>query len=88
MNDLIKTVGLAKIRADAGFSRVGRRLNSNDCVDRALMLLTARALSTANALTRLCLDGHANESLPLLRALAEFSLTARWIVVADSSDAD
>ncbi len=83
MNDLIKIVGLAKIRADAGFSRVGRRLNAADPSDRALMVLTARALSVANALTRLCIDGHANESLPLLRALAEFSSTARWMVIAD-----
>ena len=83
MNDLIKIVGLAKIRADAGFSRVGRRLNAADSSERALMILTARAVSVANAISRLCLDGHANESLPLLRALAEFASTARWMVVAD-----
>lgn len=84
MNELIKTVGLAKTRVDAGFSRVGRRLNNADPVDRALMTLAARAVSTGNALMVLCRDGHANEALPLLRAVAEFALTMRWIVMADA----
>jgi hypothetical protein len=85
MNELIKTVGLAKSRVDAGFSRVGRRLNAADPADRALMTLAARAVSAGNALTILCRDGHANESLPLLRALAEFALTMRWAAVADTA---
>lgn len=84
MNELLKTVGLAKVRADAGFSRVGRRLNAADPADRALMTLAARAVSAGNALTQLCREGHANEALPLLRAAAEFALTMRWIVVADA----
>jgi hypothetical protein len=84
MNDLIKTVGLAKIRVDAGFSRVGRRLKTEDPADRAMMLLAARAVSTGNALTLLCRDGHSNEALPLLRALAEFSSSMRWIAAAET----
>ncbi len=84
MNELIKTVGLAKIRVDAGFSRVGRRLKTDDPADRALMLLAARAVSTGNALTLLCRDGHPNESLPLLRAIAEFSACMRWIAAAET----
>jgi hypothetical protein len=84
MNELIKTVGLAKTRVDAGFSRVGRRLNAADPADRALMTLAARAVSAGNALTVLCRDGHANESLPLLRAIAQFALTMRWIAAADT----
>ena len=84
MSELIKTVGLAKTRVDAGFSRVGRRLDAADPADRALMMLAARAVSTGNALTVLCRDGHANEALPLLRALAEFSSAMRWIAAAET----
>jgi hypothetical protein len=84
MNELIKTVGLAKMRVDAGFSRVGRRLKSDDPADRALMLLAARAVSTGNALTLLCRDGHSNEALPLLRAIAEFAALMRWIAAAET----
>ena len=84
MNELMKTVGLAKMRVDAGFSRVGRRLKAEDPADRALMLLAARAVSTGNALTLLCRDGHANEALPLLRAVAEFASAMRWIAAAET----
>jgi hypothetical protein len=84
MNEPIKTVGLAKSRVDAGFSRVGRRLKAGDPADRALMILAARAVSSGNALTLLCRDGHANEALPLLRGIAEFALTMRWIAAADT----
>jgi hypothetical protein len=84
MNELIKTVGLAKMRVDAGFSRVGRRLKADDPADRALMLLAARAVSSGNALTLLCRDGHANEALPLLRAVAEFSSVMRWVAAAET----
>ena len=86
MNELIKTVGLAKTRVDAGFSRVGRRLKAADPADRALMTLAARAVSSGNALVLLCRDGHANESLPLLRAAAEFALTMRWIAAAETEN--
>ncbi|MFI5349941.1 MAG: hypothetical protein ACHQ2Z_10380 [Elusimicrobiota bacterium] len=84
MNELIKILGLAKIRVDAGFSRVGRRLKADEPADRALMLLAARAVSTGNALTLLCRDGHANEALPLLRAVAEFASSMRWIAAAET----
>jgi hypothetical protein len=84
MNELLKTVGLAKVRVDAGFSRVGRRLKADDAADRALMTLAARAISAGNALMVLCREGHPNESLPLLRAVAEFALTMRWIAAADA----
>jgi hypothetical protein len=84
MNELLKTVGIAKTRVDAGFSRVGRRLNAADPADRALMTLAARAVSSGNALMILCREGQPNEALPLLRAVAEFALTMRWIVVADA----
>ncbi len=84
MSELIKTVGLAKARVDAGFSRVGRRLKSGDAADRALMTLAARAISAGNALTLLCRDGLGHEALPLLRAIAEFSLSMRWVAAADT----
>ena len=85
MNELIKTVGLAKVRVDAGFSRVGRRLKAEDPADRALTTLAARAVSAGNALVLLCRDGHANEALPLLRAVAEFALAMRWIAAAETA---
>lgn len=85
MSELLKVVGLAKVRADAGFSRVGRRLSASDPADRALMTLAARALSCGNALALLCREGHANEAAPLLRAVAEAALTMRWVSAADSA---
>lgn len=81
---MIKTVGLAKVRVDAGFSRVGRRLKADEPADRALMTLGARAVSMGNALMLLCREGHANEALPLLRAVAEAAATMRWIAAAES----
>lgn len=81
MKELLAAVGLAKVRVDAGFSRIGRRLAAGNAADRALMTLAARAVSSGNALMVLCREGHANESLPLLRALAEFALVMRWISV-------
>lgn len=85
MNELIKTVGLAKVRADAGFSRVGRRLKADDPADRALMTLAARAVASGNALAALCRDGQGHEALPQLRAIAHFALTMRWIAAADAA---
>ena len=79
MKELLAAVGLAKVRVDAGFSRVGRRLSAADPADRVLMTLAARAVSCANALMVLCREGHANEALPLLRATAEFALAMRWV---------
>lgn len=85
LSALLKTVGLAKTRVDAGFSKVGRRLNAADPADRALMTLAARAVSAGNAVMTLCKAGHANESLPLLRSVAELALTMRWLAVADTA---
>jgi Family of unknown function (DUF5677) len=85
LNELLKTVGLAKVRADAGFSRVGRRLKADDPADRALMILAARAVSAGNAVMVLCREGQPNEALPLLRAVAEFALAMRWISAADTA---
>ena len=79
MKELLAAVGLAKVRVDAGFSRVGRRLSATDPADRVLMTLAARAVSCGNALMVLCREGHANEALPLLRATAECALTMRWV---------
>ncbi|OGR90353.1 MAG: hypothetical protein A2V88_18145 [Elusimicrobia bacterium RBG_16_66_12] len=79
MKELLACVGLAKVRVDAGFSRVGRRLSAADCADRLLMTLAARAVSSGNALMVLCREGHANEALPLLRAVAESALSMRWV---------
>lgn len=79
MKELLACVGLAKVRVDAGFSRVGRRLSAADSADRLLMTLAARAVSSGNALMVLCREGHANEALPLLRAVAESALSMRWV---------
>lgn len=83
MKELIAVVGVAKVRVDAGFSRVGRDLKMPSAADKACLILAARALSTANALCALCERGHANEALPLLRATAEWSLTLRWLCAAE-----
>lgn len=83
MKELIAVVGLAKLRVDAGFSKVGRRLSSPAPADRAALMLAARAVTSANALVALCERGLANESLPLLRAVAEWSLALRWVCAAD-----
>jgi len=81
MKELLSIVGSVKVRVDAGFSRVGRRLSSSDEADRVLMISAARAVSSGNALMVLCREGHANESLPLLRAVAECALRMRWVCV-------
>jgi hypothetical protein len=83
MKDMLLLVGLAKTRMDAGFSRVGRRLSSDDSADRALMILAARAVAQANAVMALSERGLANESLPILRGLAEACLTMRWVSEKD-----
>jgi hypothetical protein len=79
MKELLACVGLAKVRVDAGFSRIGRRLSATDPADRVLMTLAARAVALSNALMVLCREGHANEALPLLRAVAECALSMRWV---------
>lgn len=79
MKELLACVGLAKVRVDAGFSKVGRKLSAADPADRVLMTLAARAVSEGNALMVLCREGHANEALPLLRAVAGCALVARWV---------
>lgn len=83
MKDLLTMTGMAKTSVDAGFSRVGRRLSSSDPADRALMILAARAIAQANAVMALCERGLANESLPILRGLAEMCLIMRWVAERD-----
>jgi len=85
MKNLIALTGLAKTRMDAGFSRVGRRLSASDPADRALMIMAARAIAQANAVTALSERGLANEALPILRGLAEVCLTMRWVAEKDST---
>jgi hypothetical protein len=84
MKELILHVGKAKVSVDAGFSKVGRKLTAPKPADRAAMVLAARAISAANALCALCERGHANETLPLLRAVAEWSLSLRWLSEQDA----
>lgn len=83
MKELIAVVGIAKVRVDAGFSKVGRGLKNPSAADKACLILSARAISAANALAALCERGHANEALPQLRAVAEWSLTLRWLTAAE-----
>ena len=85
MKESIKLIGLAKARADNGFSQVGRTLDPADPVDRVLMLLASRAIATANAILLLSLNNHANEGLPLLRSLFEIAAHIRWIAAQDST---
>ncbi len=85
MKDMIALTGLAKLRVDAGFSRVGRKLSASDPTDQALMILAARAIAQANAVMALSERGLANEALPILRGLAEMCLTMRWVAEKDST---
>lgn len=85
MKELIALTGLAKVRVDAGFSRVGRKLTAGDAAARALMILAARAISQGSAVMALCERGLANEALPILRGTAEISLMMRWISEKDST---
>lgn len=85
MKDLIALAGLAKTRMDAGFSRVGRKLSPSDPADRALMIMAARAIAQANAVTALSERGLANEALPILRGLAEICMMMRWVGEKEST---
>lgn len=85
MKELIALTGLAKVRVDAGFSRVGRKLVASDAGARALMILAARAISQASAVMALCERGLANEALPNLRGTAEIVLYMRWISERDGA---
>lgn len=85
MKDMIALTGLAKVRMDAGFSRVGRRLAAAEPADRALMIMAARAIAQGNAVMALSERGLANEALPILRELAEVCLTMRWVSEKDST---
>lgn len=84
MKDMISLTGLAKVRMDAGFSRVGRKLSAADPADRALMIMAARAIAQGNAVMALSERGLANEALPILRGIAEISLMMRWVAEKDS----
>ncbi len=84
MKDMIALTGLAKTRVDAGFSRIGRRLTASDPADRVLMIMAARAIAQANAITALSVQGLANEALPILRGIAEICLMMRWVAEKDS----
>lgn len=86
MKELIALTGLAKVRVDAGFSRVGRKLTAGDVPARALMILAARAIAQGSAVMALCERGLANEALPILRGTAEISLMMRWISEKDSEE--
>jgi hypothetical protein len=85
MKDLLALTGLAKTRMDAGFSRVGRRLDPLEPADRALMIMAARAIAQANAVMALSERGLANEALPILRGIAEICLMMRWVSEKDST---
>jgi len=85
MKEMIALTGLAKTRMDAGFSRVGRRLSATDPADRALMIMAARAIAQANAVTALSERGLANEALPILRGLAEICMMMRWVAEKEST---
>lgn len=85
MKDLIAVAGRAKQRVDTGFSRVGKKLKAGDLVEKSMMVLSARAISTANAAAILCREGQPNEALILLRAVAELSILMRWISAGDAA---
>jgi hypothetical protein len=77
---------IAKARIDNGLSRLGKSLDASHPVDRALMLLTARMVSVADAAALLCLRDHAAEAPPLSVALIGFAAEMREIA-RDSDEA-
>jgi hypothetical protein len=81
--DYAALVGLAKSAIDNGFSRVGKTLNSSSRCERALMLLSARAVAIGNAIVILVQQELPNEALPLLRSLVEIAVLTRWIIAED-----
>jgi hypothetical protein len=86
MRDSIQLIGAAKARIDNGFSRIGKNLKAEDPADRALMLLASRCVALANAALLLGMNNHANEGLPLLRSLLEFSAHMRWVALDRSAE--
>ncbi len=70
---------IAKARIDNGLSRLGKSLDSSHPVDRALMVLTARMVSVADAAALLCLRDHGAEAPPLSAALIGFAAEMREI---------
>ena len=88
MKELIALAGLAKTRVDAGFSRVGRKLSAAHATERALMILAARAIAQGNAVMALCERGLANESLPIMRGLAEACLAMRCVCMSGAGIRD
>jgi hypothetical protein len=81
--DYAALVGLAKSAIDNGFSRVGKTLNSSSRCERALMLLSARAVAIGNAIVILVQQELSNEALPLLRSLVEIAARMRWLIAED-----
>jgi hypothetical protein len=83
MKELVRPLERAKAHIDFGFSKVGRHLDPNDPVERALARLAGRSLAISNAIAQLSLHNAANEALPLVRALYEVAGAMTWITEKD-----
>ena len=74
LQELIQRIAGARPSVDSGMLRVGPRLDKSSSVEALLAGGASRALSLADAVVQLCRQDHVNESLPLLRQLAEVAV--------------
>ncbi len=79
MESLIRRVGAFKAAFDNGFSRVGPELKADDRAAAWLTAAAGRCCRLADAVALLCKEQHADEALPLLRALGEVAAAMGWI---------
>ncbi|HBL17436.1 MAG: hypothetical protein A2X36_12625 [Elusimicrobia bacterium GWA2_69_24] len=88
MEDAIRNIGKAKALVDNGLCRVGPRLRA-ECRSEGLLAGGAsRAIVLADAILRLCQQDHPNESLPLLRELAEVAALMGALAAAPDPEAE
>lgn len=74
LQELIQRIAGTRPSVDSGMLRVGPRLDKSSRVEALLAGGASRALSLADAVVQLCRQDHVNESLPLLRQLAEIAV--------------
>lgn len=85
MEPSLEIVALGKARIDNGLSRLGRRIDSKNPVDCALLLFAARAVASSNAAALLVAHGYEIEASLVLRVLGELAIWMRWIMEKDNT---
>ncbi len=84
MDQWIQLIGRAKAIIDNGMCRVGPRLDRESRQDAFLTRGAGRSIDLSDAVVQLCSHDHANEALPILRALTEVGVAMRWVAAADA----